>query len=121
VRASEIARRRTEKKQAEAFFPLLIARCRSLRIAPGSRLLCRRSPTKSVSLAPPQHGGARSGAERRRRRRIHRAMREQPKKWLAAVLRGHWRLFAGDEGGEFGRADRQSAVNSALWSSPEDP
>ena len=31
---------------AEAFFPHWIARSRSLRISPGGRLLCRRSPTK---------------------------------------------------------------------------
>jgi len=40
------SRRRTEEEQAEAFFTILIARYRSLRIAPGSRLLCRRSPTR---------------------------------------------------------------------------
>jgi hypothetical protein len=33
---------------------------RSLRIALGSRLLRRRSPTKACRLASPQHGGARS-------------------------------------------------------------
>jgi hypothetical protein len=76
----EIARRRAERQPqraeravftegAEAFFlcfgcslPLAAARCRSLRIAPASHLLCRRSPTKARRLAPPQHGGARSGA-----------------------------------------------------------
>jgi hypothetical protein len=36
----------------------LIARCSSLRIAPETAR--HRLPTKSVSLAPPQHGGARS-------------------------------------------------------------
>jgi hypothetical protein len=49
LRASGIARRRTEEKRAEAFFPLfdLLAapRSPSQRVAPGSRLLYRRSPT----------------------------------------------------------------------------
>ena len=43
--------------RAEAFFPRLIARYRSLRIAPGSRLLCRRSPTKCV---PARSSGVRA-------------------------------------------------------------
>ena len=48
-------------------FLVLIARSRSLRIAPGSRLLCRRSPTESVS--------ARSSAARRRAIRCERRRR----------------------------------------------
>src|SRR5829696_6351657 len=51
-------------------FPLFVARSRSLRIAPGSRLLCRRSPTKSMS--------ARSSAARRRAVRCERRRRRQP-------------------------------------------
>jgi hypothetical protein len=49
------ARRRNERRRSSLCF---VARCRSHRITPGSRLLCRRSPTKSVS--------ARSSAARRR-------------------------------------------------------
>ena len=47
----------------EPFFLCLIARCRSLRIAPGKPptfVVARRR--QACRLAPPQHGGARSGA-----------------------------------------------------------
>jgi hypothetical protein len=51
LRASAIARRRTEEERAEAFFLCLIARCRSPRIAP------RKPPTLS-SLADEKRVGS---------------------------------------------------------------
>src|SRR4029453_3472572 len=59
LRASEIACPTYGGAASGGGFLCLIAR------GPGSRreaLLCRHSPTRSVSLAPSQHGGARSGA-----------------------------------------------------------
>jgi hypothetical protein len=72
-------RRRSEQRRS---FLCPIARCRSLRIAPRSRLLCRRSPTRSVSARSSAARRRAIRCERRRRRRIHRAMREQPKEGL---------------------------------------
>jgi len=47
----------------EMLFLCLIARCRSLRIAPGKPpTLSSLADEKACRLAPPQHGGARSGA-----------------------------------------------------------
>jgi hypothetical protein len=61
VRASGIARRRT----AEAFFTFLIARYRSLPLAADRAgkppTLSSLADEKACRLAPPQHGGARSG------------------------------------------------------------
>jgi hypothetical protein len=51
VRASEIARRRTEEKRAEAFFPLFDCSLRSLRIALGK-------PPILSSLADEKHVGS---------------------------------------------------------------
>jgi hypothetical protein len=76
--------RAMDMEGAEASFLCLIAGCRSLRIALGSRRLCRRSPTKSVSSRSSAARRRAIRCEQRRRRRIPRAMREQlPQKgWI---------------------------------------
>jgi hypothetical protein len=87
LQASGIALRRSEPGERSERWTLasrssicLIARCRSLRIALGSRLLCRRSPTKGVSS---RSFAARRRATRceRRRRRIRSAQDRAPLSW----------------------------------------
>jgi hypothetical protein len=63
--------------EAEAFFLCFIARFRSLRTALGSRLLCRHSPTRSVSARSSAARRRAIRCERRRRRRVQSAMCEQ--------------------------------------------
>jgi hypothetical protein len=50
------------KERAEAFFACLIARYRSLRIAPEAAYFVVARRREACQLAPSQHGGARSGA-----------------------------------------------------------
>jgi hypothetical protein len=50
------------EERAEALFLCLIARCRSLRIAPEAAYFVVARRREACRLAPPQHGGKRSGA-----------------------------------------------------------
>ena len=61
-RQPQRAERAIYMEGAEAFFPLLITRFRSLRIAPEAASFVVARRREACRLAPPQHGGTRSGA-----------------------------------------------------------
>jgi hypothetical protein len=89
-RQPQRAERAMHKERAEAFFPLFDC---SLPLAADRAgvaayfVVARRR--RACRLAPTQHGGARSGCERRRRRRIHRAIaRAVPKEGISRRLGG---------------------------------